>query len=309
MRTIKQILMGDDMIDFMMRQKSDFKLFCERILGLTEDGGIHQFQLEWFYLVQNNDRVMIQAPSGFSKTTVLGVAYSLWVAFNYPNKQILVISKSLPQSKRLLSIIRGYIEENELLYYLKPADAIESWNKLELKCSNEVRIYCRPYSVNIKGERVDIMILDEICSYEDPDIFFDHLISRMNPKGKIIGISTPESVSDLMGMIASRNEGDYIIRSYPAVINLTNPEDLGTGESIWPERFSITDLTKRRREQGEEFFQKNYMLNVLTEPSDGIVFPIKSIYACFDTNRKFVGFEKNLKRYNFALTRINKETF
>ena len=67
MRTYKEILQGEDMMDFMMRQKSDFKLFCERVLGMTDYGGIHPFQMEWFYLAQNNSRVMIQAPSGFSK--------------------------------------------------------------------------------------------------------------------------------------------------------------------------------------------------------------------------------------------------
>lgn len=185
MRTIKDILGDMDMIDFMMRQKTDFKLFCEKLLGMTEFGGIHPFQMEWFYLAQNNSRVMIQAPSGFSKTTILGVAYPLWVAFNYPNQQILIISKSLPQSKRLLSIIRSYIEDNELLLHLKP-ESLEAWNKLELVCSNKCKIYCRPYSVNIKGERVDLMILDEICSYEEPDIFFDHLISRMNPSSHLV---------------------------------------------------------------------------------------------------------------------------
>lgn len=286
MRTLKQILNGMDMMDFMMRQKTDFKLFCEQVLGMTDYGGLHPFQLEWFYLAQNNRRVMIQAPSGFSKTTILGVAYPLWVAFNYPNQQILIISKSLPQSKRLLGIIRGYIEDNELLLYLKPED-LESWNKLELACSNKCRIYCRPYSVNIKGERVDLMILDEICSYEEPDIFFDHIISRMNPNGKIIGISTPEGPSDLMGLIAAKNtSGDYVIKSYEAIINYSN-NDLSTGSSIWSERFPIEELMTIRRVQGEQFFQKNFMLNPMAESGDSVLFPSKNIYDAYDVTKKF----------------------
>jgi hypothetical protein len=287
MRTMSEILAGEDMMDFMVRQKSDFKLFCERMLGLTDFGGIHQFQLEWFYLIQNHDRVLIQAPSGFSKTTILGVAYPLWVAFNYPDRQILIISKSLPQSKRLLSIIRNYIEDNEWLQHLKPADAIESWNKLELKCDNGCRLYCRPYSVNIKGERVDVMILDELCSYEDPDIFFDHLLSRLNPGAKVIGISTPEGPSDLMSQIATRNSGDYIIRSYPAIVGCSTAGDLSTGQSIWAERFSIQELMKIRRLQGEQFFQKNFMLNVFAESQDSVLFPHKQVYASFDQTREY----------------------
>jgi len=286
MRTTKEILGGMEMMDFMMRQKTDFKLFCERVLGMTEFGGIHPFQLEWFYLAQNNSKVMIQAPSGFSKTTILGVAYPLWVAFNYPRQQILIISKSLPQSKRLLSIIRAYIEDNELLLDLKPDD-LESWNKLELACSNKCRIYCRPYSVNIKGERVDLMILDEICSYDEPDIFFDHLISRMNPSGKILGISTPEGPSDLMGLIAAKNSaGDYILKSYEAIVNFKE-DRLETGESIWPERFPMEDLMTLRRTQGEQFFQKNFMLNTFAESGDSVLFPSKNIYDAYDVTRGF----------------------
>ena len=312
MRTYKEILQGEDMMDFMMRQKSDFKLFCERVLGMTDYGGIHPFQMEWFYLAQNNSRVMIQAPSGFSKTTILGVAYPLWVAFNYPNQQILIISKSLSQSKRLLSIIRSYIEDNELLIHLKPQD-LDSWNKFELVCSNKCKLYCRPYSITIKGERVDLMILDELCSYEDPNIFFDHLISRMNPGGKIIGISTPEGPSDLMGLISVRNKGDYIIRSYPAIFNYSG-ESLETGKSIWAERFPIESLMKLRREQGEQYFQKNFMLNIFAESGDSVVFPIKSINNCLDPVRTYTTVRENEKSMiviacDFAISRGDRADY
>jgi len=288
MRSKESILDGMNIVDFLMRCKIDFKFFCERVLGITEDGGIHPFQMEWFYLIQNNDRVCIQAPSGFSKTTIF-IAYSIWLAWNYRNKNILIISKSMPQSRRILGIIKDYIEDNELLLELKPKDFQNTWSSNDLKTTSKCRIYCRPYSINIKGERVDFMLLDEADSYEDTTIFFDHLISRMNPGGKIALISTPEGPTRLLGQIKSRDKGDYVFKTYVAIVDeFGNPkkEPYEEGFSIWPERFPIEDLMERRRLQGEQFFQKNYMCNILTESEDTI-FSMKSILNCYNEDYKF----------------------
>ena len=70
MRTKEECLDGMDIIEFITRCKIDFKFFCERLLGLTEQGGIHTYQLEWFNFIMNNDKVLLQAPAGFSKTTI-----------------------------------------------------------------------------------------------------------------------------------------------------------------------------------------------------------------------------------------------
>ena len=88
---------------------------------------------EWFQLVQNNNRVSILAPSGFAKSTVLGIAYPLWLALNCRNKQIMIVSKTLPQSIRILEIIRTIIEDNELLLGLKPKDASVTWSKQAIR--------------------------------------------------------------------------------------------------------------------------------------------------------------------------------
>lgn len=279
MKSMKEILGERNLVDFLIECKLDFKFFCENVLTPLfpkKDGGIKKFHLEWFHLIQNNDRVAISAPSGFGKSTILGIAYPLWLAFNYRNKQILVVSKTLPQSTRILEIIRTTIEDNELLMDLKPKNAAETWKSSEIKTRTRCRIFCRPFSINIKGERVDYILMDEAASYDKPEIYFDYIIPRLNPKGKIVLISTPESPGDLMARIRIRKL-DYAIKTYPAIVN---------GKSIWPERFSIKKLEKLKEEQGEEYFEKNFMCNPLAEPSDAI-FNKKAIYKCLDPEKSF----------------------
>jgi len=273
MKSIQDILGNYNIVDFLLRCRIDFKFFCEKVLGLS----IKPFHLEWFNLVQDNNRVSILAPTGFGKTTILGVAYPLWVCLNYRNKQILIVSKSLPQSTRVLDLIRKEIEENELLNDLKPKNANSTWSKQIITTTTNCKILCRPYSINIKGEHVDYIIMDEAASYEKPEIFFDYIIPRCVAKnGKIILISTPESPTDLMGIIRARG-ANYVNKSYPAIKNK---------KSIWPERFPLKKLWKLKKELGEEFFEKNYMCNPKAEHEKGI-FSKKAILDCFDYDRTF----------------------
>lgn len=288
MRTIEEILKEGNcrnLVDLLTRAKLDFKFFCEAILGLTEDGGIHEYQLDWFYAFQNNTRTVIRAPSGFSKTTMV-VAYSLWTVFNYPKTTILLISKTVVQSKdALLMQIKGYIEDNELLKELVPKDREATWNQTQITMSNGSKVLNRPYAQSIKGYRADIIILDEADSYENTDIYFDYVISRINPGGRIILISTPEDGTSLLGLIEAKDKGNYKIIDTPAIIEYTNG-DLSTGKSIWPERFPMPYLMQIRDEQGEQFFQKNYMVNIRTEAEDS-VFTLSSILESYDDSVAF----------------------
>ena len=287
MRSKEDCLQGMSIVEFITRCKIDFKFFCERLLGLTDYGGIHPFQLEWFYIIQNNSRVIIEAPSGYSKTTIVGVAYPLWIAFNYNRKKILLVSKTMPQAKdNMLGQIRNYIEETELLRHLIPKDADKTWNQSQLRTSNGCSIINRPYSVNIKSYRADYILLDEIDSYEDTDIFFDYVVSRVNPGGKIVGISTPEHEERLIGLIRSKNLKEYVMKKYVAIVNCKIAGDLSTGESLWKERFPLSYLLSLRKEQGEQFFQKNYLCNVKLG-GENAIFKLPHIMECFDYKRKF----------------------
>lgn len=279
MKELNEIL-GEDYADnltgFLLRCKTDFKFFCERVLHNSHpqvifEGGVKDYMMEWFNLIEQNPRVAILAPRGFSKTTIFGVAYPIWLAFTKRNIQIMVISTTLTQARRVLSLIKGTIENNALLVELKPTNYRETWSSIHIKNTTGCSIFCKPYSDSVKGERVDYILMDESSSYKDVDLFFDYIIPTLDPKrGKVALISTPESGTDLMQIIAERKL-DYIFKKYTAIDT--------AGKSIWPERFPLEKLNKIRQEQGEQFFQKNFMCNIRAEGSNS-VFTAKSILAC-----------------------------
>jgi len=264
----------ENLTGFLIRCRTDFKFFCERVMkDLFKDGGVKPYMEEWFELVEANPRVAILAPSGFAKTTILGVAYPIWLAFTKRNMQIMVVSNSMNQARRVLSLIKSTIENNALLVELKPQNYRETWSANHIKMSSGSAIFCRPYTITIKGERVDYIIMDEAASYQNVDIYFDYIIPRLNPHhGKICLISTPESGTDLMAIISERKL-DYIFKKYTAI--------LSNGEALWPERFSLERLNLIREEQGEQFFQKNFMCNTRAEGSNSI-YSANSIAACMN---------------------------
>jgi len=264
---------------FLIRCRTDFKFFCERVLtDLFRDGGVKPYMMEWFNLVEANPRVAILAPAGFAKTTILGIAYPIWLSFTKRNMQIMVVSNSMNQSRRVLSLIKSTIENNALLVELKPLNYRETWSANHIKMNSGNAIFCRPYTITIKGERVDYIIMDEASSYQNTDIYFDYIIPRLNPHhGKICLISTPESGIDLMSIIAERKL-DYIFRKYTAITP--------NGEALWPERFPLERLKQIEEEQGEQFFQKNFMCNTRAEGSNS-VFTAKSILDCTNYELSF----------------------
>ncbi len=287
MRTKEEILKGMDEIEFLLNCRIDFKFFCEKMLGMNEFGGIHRFQLEWFYLIQNNDNTVIEAPSGFSKTEIVGVCYPLWRIWNERHLKILLVSKTVRQAAdNLLGRIKGYMEDNEYLKELIPKGLNSTWNKEEFKLTNGCWVKNVPYSINIKSYRAHLIICDEADSYENPEIFFTHVLSRIIPGGKICVISTPEGPTKLIGQIKERNPDDFIFKKNVAIVNCKIKGDLSTGESIWSERFNVPYMLKQRKSMGENSFQMNYMCNTMTEYEDTI-FQIKTITDCWDSTVKF----------------------
>ncbi len=288
MRSKEEVFKGMGVIEFNARCQYDFKFFCERLLGLSDYGGIHDYQLEWFALIRDNDRVLIQCAAGFGKTTIFE-AIALWVAWNNRDKKIMIVANTDDKSKEIVSEINMFINNNEVINELKPKDYRDTWNKSELRTTTGCKIFCKPYTENMRGVRVDFALLDEADSkpYRKISLFYEHVLTRLNPGGKIALISTPESATGLMSHIREkdRKKGDYIFKKYPAIINMKIKGDYFSGESIWKERFSIAELKKRMSAGNEYSFRKLYMCDERAESEESI-FRTKYILECFDSNEK-----------------------
>lgn len=277
MKELNEMLGKDDLTSFLYKCRTDFEFFCNNVLkDIFSDGGIQPYMMEWFNTLQKNDRVVILAPRGFAKTTIIGIAYPLWLMFTKRNLKIMIVSQSETRAKETLSILKLAIETNPLLIELKPKDARETWSAKQINTTTGCKYFCRPFTKTIKGERVDYNFMDEGASYEKPELYFDYVVPTLNPGGKTAIITTPEIGANLVSMIEERNL-DYAFKVYPAIVN---------NESIWAQRFPMEKLKKIRDELGEQFFQKNFMCNPRAEGGLSI-YTAASLRLCSDRQSGF----------------------
>ena len=298
MRTKEEILNGMALPVFFLKCRLDFKFFCEQCLGVTTFGGTHKFQENWALAAMKYNKLIIEAGAGSSKTEVMGAMFTLWMMFKDKNLKILLLTKTMEQSSsNLLSRIKKYITDNELLKEVfTPEDHRTTWNATEIKTRNGCWAKVVPYNENIKGYRGHIIIADEIDSYENTNLFFEHVLSRLYPNGKLIGISTPVGPTKIIGQLKEKQKagilrGWHFIKTPFLVDEDGQPgkiecrEDIKKYKSIWPEMWPVSKL-EERWEQGKSNWFRNYMCENLGEVDDAL-FPMANIVSSFDYNRKF----------------------
>lgn len=302
MRTKEEILGDMNKVEFLLRCRSDFKFFCERMLGKASDGSdiiMKPYQIKWWSLAQTYERLVIEAAAGFAKSETMGAMYPLWLMFCKRNLRILLVSKTRDQSKgNLLARIKNYILDNEMLKDLfVPKDAITSWNQQEIITKQGHWVKVAPYNTNIRGSRANLIICDEADDYDDPNIYFEHVTSRVFDGGKIILISTPTGATKLLGQLKERASvgklKNYHFTKTRGLVSkdggpayTCKPEDV-TKElllncvSIWPDGYSTQTLLDKWDEQGRWFFMRNVMCEVIGEADDAI-FSINNVMSAFD---------------------------
>ena len=268
-KTREEVLDGMDYVRFLTACKLDFKFFCERLLGITTFGGIHTFQMDWFYAVQNNHYTVIEAPSNGSKTEIMGVAYPLFYILNHPGSKVLLVSKTIQQSEtNLLERIKQYIDSNEIIRDLFKPKKTDTWSKKQIKLVEKSTLINVPYNINIRSYRADLIICDEADSYEDTQLYFDEVTSRLNPGGKICLISTPKGATRLIGKLKALKPKGYVFIKTTMLIRSDGtipspPYRPNEVISIWPERFPVNELLDEIGSHGASTFELNRMCNVI----------------------------------------------
>ncbi|RLJ03621.1 MAG: hypothetical protein DRP11_00050 [Candidatus Aenigmatarchaeota archaeon] len=288
MRTFNDILGDDDLLEFTLQARVDFGFFARRVLGLN----IKWFHEEWVKLFLENERTLIYAPRGFGKSTILGVAFPLWMSCFNKNLDFLIVSNVYSQATDIITKIRNYIESNEYLYHLKPEFASKVWRRTELQTTTGCNIVSRPYSPNVRGRHFNYCILDEasLDRYaRDKSIYYSAIAPTViRRRGHIVLIGTPRSKLDLMEEL--KKHPDYVVKTYPAIRN---------GKALWPEVFGRKYLMEKKRELGEIPFNKEYLLNLIADQI--YLFPPSLIEPAFRDDKIMTIFKDDEKRYQYFM--------
>jgi predicted phage terminase large subunit-like protein len=244
---------GDDVRDWRVGQcENNPALFTTTYLEDSLPLKIADFHLKIYEDIADRSLLKVAeiAPTGFAKSSIVSHAAVCWITAYAHYGEVLYISGSHEFACARLRIVRNEIESNELLRADFGLDQGEVWKDDELIVNNKVRILARGKGSQIQGMRPDVIILDDLEDEEDvrSELKRAHLdewlnlivYNRLAPQGRIIAIGSLISKLCYLNKLTSKDaeERGWNHRIFKAQDN---------GKSIWPERFTYSDLEDRKR--------------------------------------------------------------
>lgn len=223
---------------------------------------------EWSELIEQSDRICVLAPRDHGKSFFFNLAYPIWMAEKHPGRDGFIFSKSQPQAEEILGKIADEIDSNPNLKHLRPSSKARNWSNKKIRLANGHTIFARGYGTKVRGAHPIWIVVDDGLNDEDAysevlrkkniNYFMTAVTNMIVPGGQIVVIGTPFHHQDLYGEL-ERNE-EYLFRRYIAWDEKTNT-------ALWPERYSLERLMRRRREIGVIRFQREFLCRPIGDES------------------------------------------
>lgn len=253
-------------------------------------------------------------------------AYAAWQLYRYKKPSTTRYSKrptaassnrgflfsfSLQQSVDLLEILKGTIEENEILKErLFPQSTANNWSATNIVCRNGARLTGKGFGSSVRGAHPYWIIVDDglkdnviyssLQRNKSTDYFHSVIMNMLVPGGQIIVVGTPFHAEDLYGDLKTKN-GWFVIE-YPAIF----PD----GRILWPQRWSFKDLMDKKETQGSIIFSRENLCRPITNESS--IFPMEILtrsllrmenYTLVDSREEFpIKFSKVVVGCDFAIS-------
>lgn len=201
------------------------------------------------------------------------LAYPLWLIFQNPNLNILVVNAEASLSENFGIRLREYVKDYGGFFnvYLSDVKHSSTHIKFENKAGELYQGSIRLVGAtgSITGQDADYLIIDDPYKGVDditPTLlrkkidWFDAIIEqRIEPQTRLIILHTRWHNDDLQGYFHRYREDDYEFLTFPAI--------LSDGTPLWSERYSIVDLEKKRESIGERLFQSIYQQKPIDDES------------------------------------------
>jgi hypothetical protein len=229
---------------------------------------------EWDELIATYDRICVLAPRDHGKTFFFDFAVPIWKAITQPHGSGFIFSATQEQASRILGDIRHEIEMNPRLRWLVPARR-DKWSETRLRLSNGHEIFARGFGTKVRGAHPTWIVVDdglndetaysEITRQKQIDYFYTAITNMIVPGGQIIVVGTPFHQADLYADLKKNSE--YEFRQYQAI----NTDKKGKERALWPERYSLPRLKRRRSEIGTVRFTREFQCDPIAD--DMSLFP------------------------------------
>lgn len=224
---------------------------------------------EIFLGYKNN--LCVAMPPRHSKTSVVTLAFPLWLIFQDPNLNILIVNAEASLSENFGIRLREFIKLYGAVFNVYLSDVKHSSTHIKF-CDRNGVLYKGSIRLvgsngSITGQDADYLILDDIYKgFADitPTLlekkiewFKTMILQRKEPQTKLIILHTRWASNDLQGYLKENYPNKYNFLSFPAI-----RED---GSPLWAERYSIEFLNQQLTEMGERLFSSIYQQKPLDE--------------------------------------------
>ena len=219
-------------------------------------------------------RLCVAMPPRHSKSSMITLAYPLWLLKDDKTLNILIVNNSAGLSEKFGIQLREYIKRIGPEFDLYLSDVKHSSTYL-MFTNSEGELYSGSIrlvgaSGSITGQDADYIILDDIYSGFDDitpsllakkiDWFRTIIEQRIEPHTKLVILHTRWHSEDLQGYLKEHYPDDYTFIEFPAID--------GDGGVLWPQRYTLDEYLKKQKSMGERQFQAIYQQKPLDLTSD-----------------------------------------
>lgn len=221
------------------------------------------------YLVGKN-----QTPTHNSKSSMVTLAYPLWLIFQNPNLKILIVNNSSTLSEKFGIQIREYVKKIGPIFGIYLSDVKHSSTHIMFSNKDgelyDGNIRLVGASGSITGQDADYLIIDDPYSgfnditptllQKKVDWFETIIEQRIEPHTKFIILHTRWHSNDLIGHFHKADPNSYEFVEFPALDEDNKP--------LWKQRYTTDILLKKKEQVGERVFQSVYQQQPIDMTSD-----------------------------------------
>lgn len=223
------------------------------------------------YLDDESKHLCVSVPPRHSKSSIMTLAFPLWLIFQNPDMHILIVNAEATLSENFGIRLREYVKDYGEIFDVFVSDVKHSSTHLKFEDSRG-RLYKGSIRLtgsngSITGQDASVLILDDIYKgFSDitPTLldkkiewFKTMILQRKEPDTKLMILNTRWASNDIIGYLQENSPDKYDFFSYPAI-----KED---GSPLWAERYSIEFLKAQLEEMGERLFSCIFQQKPLDE--------------------------------------------
>lgn len=233
-------------------------------------------------------QLAISIPPRHGKSLKVSRLFPAWLLGEHPDLRLIATSYAAALAKRNSRFVRNLIDSAKYsAVYPHVALAADTASALEWDTTAGGGMIAAGVGGGVTGHGANLLLVDdpiksraeaESETYRQrlKDWYNDDLLTRLEePGGAIVVIGTRWHADDLIGYLLEDETDDWTVLRLPALAEADDPLGREVGEALWPERYGVDVLAKRRARMGEYAFAGLYQQRPL--PSGGGLFDTAKI--------------------------------